>query len=421
MFRSPKIAVLVIGMVATISAYPLIVWGQAGSDEDPLQEGIAVPGAQTQDELLGGAFGISSSGEVRGFIIPAKRRAGFDFAAPGEIKFQDRNGEKAVTAGTPASAHSHKSYVKSNGGRFVAVVTRDLDKKATSTDVYDLDAKRVASLSRPVVALSGNARFAVLSGASQVAEVASGKTISLDLPADGVDRNIQMAEDSDAFVSSYRRGKDAFVAAFAKDGSLMWRKPAATGVSPFVRNTVFSSAGDHVAVVAGELPIDHLTLYDSSGQAVWKKQMPPGNYAMSFTADGSKLFLIHRDGQVLYKVSDGAMLWEKSFPLAAINEKGTLIATKVLVGGRKFVVASRSVLSTEPGKRPHETTSRISGPDLIYTIDESGRVDLILNRPSGAFLTEAGRFHYEPVVTLGGNPIKVYYLTKGGLRAKSIR
>lgn len=402
---------------AVILACAPAAWSQ--SDEDPLQDGKAVPNAQLHDEVLGGAFGVSPSGEIHGFFIPVKQRTSRDFGIPGDIKFHDETGDKTIGADQQPGRRTTKRYLKSRGGKFVAVVTRDRDKKSDSTDIFDLEGKRVANLPHHVVALSDNARFAALNGYNQVVEVASGKVIGLDVPADGDNRNLLFSEDSDAFTASYRRGRDAYVAMFTKDGTLKWRKTMATGVSPSVRNTVVSPSGDKVAVVAGELPIDHLSLCDEAGKVVWMKDIPTGNYAMSFTEDGSKLLLIYRDGHMLIKTADGAVLWKKPLPLPDIDAKGALLVTKVIRAGGNFIVASRSVLSTEPGKRPHETTSRVDGPDILYSIDEIGRIRMLMNRPNGTFLIESGRFHYEPVVTVDRS--KIYYLTKNGVRTKAMR
>lgn len=341
-------------------------------------------------------------------------------ALPDDIQLHDKRGDRALK-GEQAGATGGKGYVKSREGRFVAVVSRDRAKRTSDTEIFDLSGKRVARLAEHVVAVSRNARFATLNGHARVAEVSSGKIIDLALPGDARNSDIQFAEDSDAFTSTYRRDKELFAAAFSSDGKLLWRKAVTSGNEPRVRNTLFSPAGDRIAIVAGELPTDHLTLFDSSGNTLWTKEMPPGNYAMAFSADGDKLLLINRDGHVLFSVPDGAVLWEKPFPVAEIERNGSLIATKILLSGNRFVVASRSALSAEADKKPHQTTSRISGPDLIYTIDQAGQFEIILTRPSGTFLVEGGRFHFEPVVVLGGEPSKIYYLTSTGLRTKAIR
>lgn len=341
-------------------------------------------------------------------------------ALPDEIQLHDKRGDRALK-GEQAGATGGKGYVKSREGRFVAVVSRDRAKRTSSTEIYDLSGKRVAGIPQHVVAVSRNARFAALNGYARVADVSGGNIIDLAVPGDARNPDIQFADDSDAFTSTYRRDKELFAAAFSSDGRLLWRKAVMTGNEPRVRNTLFSPAGDRIAIVAGELPQDHLTLYDSSGKALWSKEIPPGNYAMAFAADGDKLLLINRDGHVLFSVPDGVVLWEKPFPVAEIERNGSLIATKILLSGNKFVVASRSALSAEAGKKPHQTTNRVSGPDLIYTIDQAGQFEILLNRPSGTFLVEGGRFHFEPVVVLAGEPSKVYYLTSNGIRTKAIR
>lgn len=314
-----------------------------------------------------------------------------------------------------------KSHVKSHAGHFIAVISRDPVKRVSETEVYDLGGKLVARLPRHVVALSRSARFAVVDGQTQVMDVSSGKAIGLDLPREAVDARVQFDEDSDGFTSTYRVDKQLNVAAYAADGSLLWRRQELAGTEPRLRNTIFSPTGDQVAVVAGELPKDRLAMHGRAGEVAWSREIPPGNYAMSFSADGTKLLLVHRDGHTLFKVSDGTVLWEKPFPVADVQSKGSLVATKVLAQGGGFVVASRSALSTEAGKKPHQTTKRTAGPDLIYTIDETGRASMLLDRPSGTLVVEPGRFNYEPVVMIGGAPAKVYYLTQQGLRTKNLR
>lgn len=422
---SPVEAILLCALTASSLCAPT-AWGLSGSEDDPLQDGLTVSGTQAHEDFLGGAFALSASSggakpEVQGFFISAKRWVSRDFGQPGEIKFHDQNGDKAVAQASQVTADVRQTYVKSSGGKFVAITARDSTKQTDSTDIYDLKGNRIATLPHHVAALSGNARFAALGDHSGIFDVASGKIIDLGLPADGLDSKLHFAEDTDSFASSYRRGKDVYLAAFTKDGALIWRKPVATGVSPFVRNAVFSPTGNYIAVAAGELPTDHFTLYDAAGRVLWTRDIPPGNYAMSFTADGSKLLLVHRDGHVLFRVSDGAVLWEKPFPLPEIKERGTLIATKVLISGEKFVIASRSALSNAPGKKPYQTINRVRGPDLIYTLDERGRSRILLNRPNGTLLIENGRFHYEPIVVIGGEPPEIYYLTRGGLRVKRLR
>lgn len=402
-----------------VALSPTVALAQSLSDSDPLQDGVAVADFQPQRQVFGGAFEVTPTGDVLGLFIPVGKRTASGMALPDEIQLHDKRGDRALK-GEQAGATGGKGYVKSREGRFVAVVSRDRAKRTSDTEIFDLSGKRVARLAEHVVAVSRNARFAALNGHARVAEVLSGNIIDLAIPGDARNPGLQFAEDSDAFVSTYRREKELFVSAFSSEGKPLWRKPVMTGNEPCIRNSLFSPAGDYIAIVAGELPTDHITLYDSTGKALWTKDLPPGNYAMAFAADGDKLLLINRDGHVLFNVTDGTVLWEKPFPVAEIERDGALIATKILLAGNKFVVASRSALSAEAGKKPHETTNRISGPDLIYTIDLAGQFKMLLNRPSGAFLTEAGRFHYEPIVALGGEPSAVYYLTKRGLRRKSL-
>lgn len=407
-------------LIWTVAFAPTFAVAQSSSEDDPLQDGIAVADVQPQRPILGGAFEVTPTGNVLGLFIPVGKRTASGMALPDEIQLHDKLGDRALKGDGPEAAGA-KGYVKSRQGRFVAIVSRDRAKKTSSTEIYDLVGKRVAVMPQHVVAVSPNARFAALNGYARVAEVSSGNIIDLALPSGARNSDIQFADDSDAFTSTYRRDKELFAAAFASDGSLLWRKAVMTGNEPLVRNTLFSPSGDRIAIVAGELPTDHLTLFDSSGKALWTKEMPPGNYAMAFTADGDKLLLINRDGHVLFSVADGAVLWEKPFPVAEIERNGSLIATKILLNGNRFVVASRTALSVEAGKKPHQTTSRVSGPDLIYTIDQAGHFEILLNRPSGTFLVEGGRFHFEPIVVLGGEPAKIYYLTSTGLRTKAIR
>lgn len=399
-----------------VVACPTSVCAQAPTEDDPAQDGPAVVGLQAEGRLFAGAFEVTPEG-VRGLFVPAKQRAG-GALEPDGIRLHDQRGDRVLNDSLPAG---RKGYVKSRDGRFVAVVSRDPIKRVSETEIYDLGGKLVARVPRHVVAVSRNARFAALGKQTEVVELSSGKKVDIGLPREALDARVQFAEDSDAFASAYRVGKELHVAAFASDGKLLWRRQEASGTEPRLRNTLFSPDGGHVAVVAGELPADRLSLHGHDGQVAWSTEIPAGNYAVAFSGDGTKLLLVHRDGHTLFSASDGKVLWKKPFPVDEVERRGSLVATRVIARGERFLVASRSALSTEPGKKPHQTTSRVAGPDLIYTIDEAGRFDVLLNRPSGTLLVEPGRFNYEPVVTIGGTPSKVYYLTQQGLRAKNLR
>lgn len=397
---------------------PTLSWAQSPAEgADPAQEGSSVLGFPSEERVLAGAFEITPEGEIRGLFVPAKRRADGRWETD-DVRLHDQHGDRALRDSLPAG---RKGYVKSRDGRFVAVVSRDTIKRVSETEIYDLGGKLVARLPQHVVAVSRNARFAALDKHSKVVEVSTGKSVDIGFPREASDARVQFAEDSDSFTSAYRVGKELHVAAFSSDGRLLWRREETSGTEPRLRNTLFSPDGDHVAVVAGELPTDRLSLHGRDGQVAWSEKIPAGNYAMAFSADGTKLLLIHRDGHSLFSVSNGKVLWKKPFPIDEVERGGSLVATKVIARDGGFLVASRSALSTAPGKKPHQTTSRVSGPDLIYTVDEAGRFDVLLNRPSGTLLVEPGRFNYEPAVTVGGTPAKVYYLTQQGLRSKNLR
>lgn len=410
------------GLFIAILALPPSVQAQPAVPE-PAQEGEAVASLQFSKDVLGGAFGLASRGggrrEMRGLFVAAKRWLSKDLAEPAELSSQDSSARIVVAGADDPAAKVHRRFIKARGGRFMAVSVRSGGDE--TSEVIDLDGRVLARVPRRVVALSSNARFGVLGGNAQVAETQTGKIITLGVPAESENPNVFLAEDSDAFAAAYRSGKSAYVAPFAKDGKPLWRKSVAEGVSPAVRNIVVSPAGDLIAVIAGEIPTDHLTVFGADGKLLWTTDMPPGNYAMRFSADGNKLLVIHRDGHVLYAAADGAVQWERPLPLPVIAEKGTLIATALLVTGDKFVVATRSVLATEPGKRPHQTVSRENGPDLIYTVGQDGQIAMLMNRPHGAFLIEQGSFHYEPVIALEDSQSRIYYLTKSGLRSKAFR